>query len=117
MALYTKITNQTLQFPAKAKDRNGGEFPPSEHLKDLILRMLTKDPAERITVQKIKVKKKRIVANAVLADFMHVLTFRILGRVPTRQVARYMILRQATPLQNLPAVCARSSRNGSWPLS
>ncbi|CAG0916905.1 unnamed protein product [Notodromas monacha] len=46
LALYSKITSQPLQFPSA--------FNVSEDLKDLISRMLTKDPSLRITVPEIK---------------------------------------------------------------
>ncbi|KAL1501044.1 hypothetical protein ABEB36_006446 [Hypothenemus hampei] len=46
IGLYTKIRNQSVEFPGKP--------PVSEELKDLILKMLVKDPTKRITLSEIK---------------------------------------------------------------
>lgn len=47
IALYTKIIHQPVEFPNMPKI--------SENLKDLIRKMLTKDPKTRITLPDIKV--------------------------------------------------------------
>lgn len=47
IALYTKIIHQSVEFPDKPEI--------SENLKDLITKMLTKDPKNRITLPEIKV--------------------------------------------------------------
>lgn len=49
IALYTKITHQPVPFPDNPKI--------SEELKDLIRKMLDKDPSTRITLPEIKVIK------------------------------------------------------------
>lgn len=47
VALYNKIRNQSVEFP---------ETPPTtEKLKELIKKMLIKDPSRRITLPEIKV--------------------------------------------------------------
>ena len=49
MALYSKIQNDPVVFP---------EQPPiSEDLKDLISRMLHKDPSQRLTLPEVKVRQ------------------------------------------------------------
>lgn len=47
LALYSKIQNQELRFPEKPE--------VSDELKDLINRMLQKEPSQRITLPEIKV--------------------------------------------------------------
>lgn len=61
IALYTKIKHQTVEFPDNPKI--------SEDLKDLIRRMLHKDPNIRITLPDVKVKRTTDKLKAVWKSF------------------------------------------------
>ena len=49
IALYSKIQNEPIQFPSKPEI--------SDDLKDLIRKMLHKDPSQRLNLSQIKVNK------------------------------------------------------------
>ncbi|NWQ81028.1 KKCC1 kinase, partial [Columbina picui] len=62
LGLHNRIKNKPVEFPEEAQI--------SEELKELILRMLDKNPETRITVPEIKVNWTRILLSFVLADFL-----------------------------------------------
>lgn len=51
MALYSKIQNDPVVFPEQPLI--------SQHLKDLISRMLHKDPSQRLTLPEVKVRQNK----------------------------------------------------------
>lgn len=53
--LQNKVLNEPLTYPAK--------YQPSKELRDLLSRMLDKNPATRATMQDIKVQFIEILAN------------------------------------------------------
>ena len=57
LALYSKIKTQPLEFPTTSTTNSPPAPDMSPEVRDLVTKMLIKDPAKRITLEEIKVSK------------------------------------------------------------